>query len=321
VTRYLLLPYKKYCKKTRRWFLFPFLNLFLPTKETREKSLLLFMVIAPFVGTIFAMWRTWRRLTDWKDVLLLIVTYIPMSLGVTVGFHRLATHRSFNPHPLLKHGLLVTGHMALEGPVTNWASTHLEHHAKADKKGDPHSPMDGFFHAHVGWIIDRFQPNIQRYGRFLLEDPVVCFHARLFPLYALISVIFPFFIRGWRGMLWGSAVRIFLVHHVTWSVNSICHTFGDRPYDTNDTSRNFVRGIFGTILVILGLGEPNHNGHHNDMQSYEHADEGDPWYRDLSARFIEACEALGLAEDLEDHPKLRAARLRQQRASSGTSTA
>ena len=254
------------------------------------KGTVLLIVVVPLLATVFAMRLLWERAINWTDVILLLVMYSLVAFGVTIGYHRMLTHRSFKPHPIVKLVLLILGSMSVEGAALVWAATHIKHHAQADREGDPHSPVEGFFHAHVGWLFkDRMaDPNV--YCRYLLKDPIVVFVSRTFLLWVVLSLIIPFAIGGWTGLLWGGLVRMFLTHHVTWSVNSVCHTFGKREFETNDKSRN------EWVVGLLGFGEGWHNNHHAFPRSAFH---GLHWWQfDLSGYVIWSLERMGLVRDV-----------------------
>jgi stearoyl-CoA desaturase (delta-9 desaturase) len=238
-------------------------------------------------------------MVHWSDLVLLVTMYGLVGLGVTVGFHRMLTHRSFRPHPVVKLLLLVLGSMSIEGAALDWTATHIKHHAQADRPGDPHSPVEGFFHAHIGWLFSGMaEPNV--YCRHLTEDKIVVFVSRTFLLWSVLSLLIPFAIGGWSGLLWGGLVRIFLTHHVTWSVNSVCHTFGKREFETNDQSRN------EWIVGLLGFGEGWHNNHHAFPRSAFH---GLHWWQfDMSGYLIWTLERLGLAQDVYRIPPILRAR-------------
>ncbi|HLZ58161.1 MAG TPA: acyl-CoA desaturase [Ktedonosporobacter sp.] len=254
------------------------------------KGIVLVVVVVPLLATVYAIWQLWARYVNATDVALLVAMYTISALGVTVGFHRMLTHRSFQPHPAIKFIMLVFGSMALEGPAIEWASTHTKHHAQADREGDPHSPVEGFFHSHVGWLFKDATADPKIYGRHLLKDPIVMFVSRTFFLWAVLSLIIPFAIGGWQGLLWGGLVRIFLAHHVTWSVNSVCHTFGRREFETTDQSRN------EWIVGLLAFGEGWHNNHHAFPRSAFH---GLHWWQfDLSGYVIWTLERVGLVSDV-----------------------
>jgi stearoyl-CoA desaturase (Delta-9 desaturase) len=254
------------------------------------KGTVLLIVVVPLLATVFAMRLLWERAINWTDVILLLVMYSLVAFGVTIGYHRMLTHRSFKPHPIVKLVLLILGSMSVEGAALDWAATHIKHHAQADREGDPHSPVEGFFHSHVGWLFkDRMaDPNV--YCRYLLKDPIVVFVSRTFLLWVVLSLVIPFAIGGWTGLLWGGLVRMFLTHHVTWSVNSVCHTFGKREFETNDQSRN------EWVVGLLGFGEGWHNNHHAFPRSAFH---GLHWWQfDLSGYVIWSLERVGLVRDV-----------------------
>jgi stearoyl-CoA desaturase (delta-9 desaturase) len=216
--------------------------------------------------------------------------YTVTALGVTMGFHRMLTHRSFKPNPVIKFILLVFGSMALEGAALEWAATHVKHHSLSDREGDPHSPIEGFFHAHVGWLFKDRMADPKVYCRNLVNDPMVMFVSRTFLLWVVLSLIIPFAIGGWSGLLWGGLVRIFLTHHVTWSVNSVCHTFGRRDFETGDQSHN------EWLVGLLAFGEGWHNNHHAFPRSAFH---GMRWWQfDLSGYIIWLLERVGLVREV-----------------------
>ena len=274
------------------------------------RAAILTVVVAPLIGVILAVRLLWQSAVSWSDIALMLVMYSLIALGITVGFHRMLTHRSFTPHPVVKFILLVLGSMAFEGPALSWAATHIKHHAVSDREGDPHSPTDGFFHAHLGWLFTKQMEDPNVYCRHLVKDPIINFVSRTFILWAALSLVIPFAIGGWHGLLWGGLVRMFLTHHVTWSVNSVCHTFGKRPYETNDASRN------EWVVGLLAFGEGWHNNHHAFPRSAIH---GLRWWQfDLSGILIVTLERLGLATDVyripPDMMERRAARTAALRA-------
>jgi stearoyl-CoA desaturase (delta-9 desaturase) len=263
-----------------------------------KKFAVLVVVVVPFLATVLAIGLLWQRVVGWSDLALLAAMYTLVSLGVTVGFHRMLTHRSFRPHPIVKCVLLVLGSMSFEGPALAWAATHIKHHAQADRQGDPHSPVEGFFHAHIGWLFGEMA-NPEVYCRHLQKDKMVIFVSRTFLLWSVLSLLIPFALGGWTGLLWGGLVRMFLTHHVTWSVNSVCHTFGKRAFETNDRSRN------EWMVGLLAFGEGWHNNHHAFPRSAFH---GLHWWQvDLSGYLIWTLERLRLAHDVyRISPSLRA---------------
>ncbi len=259
--------------------------------EPLKKTIILALVAIPLLGTLLAIKMLWDRAVGWGEIALMVGLYIPVSLGVTIGFHRYLTHRGFRAHPLLKATLLILGSMALEGSAISWAANHRKHHAFSDRAGDPHSPADGFLHAHVGWLFSNEAADQTVYARDLLQDRLVMVTSRLFPLWAMLSLVVPFAIGGWHGLLWGGLVRIFLTHHVTWSVNSVCHTFGSRPFRTRDRSRN------QWVVGLLALGEGWHNNHHAFPRSAMH---GFYWWQfDLSGILIRLFARVGLAHQVQ----------------------
>jgi stearoyl-CoA desaturase (Delta-9 desaturase) len=257
---------------------------------TIKKIVMLVVVVLPFLATLFAIALLWQRAVNWTDIALLITFDVIAGLGVTIGYHRMLTHRSFQPHPIVKFIFLAFGSMAVEGPALEWAATHIKHHAHSDREGDPHSPVEGFWHAHLGWMfrINDADPNV--YCRNLVKDPMVVFMSSTFFLWVILSLAIPFAIGGWTGLLWGGLVRIFFTHHITWSVNSVCHTFGKREFETRDRSRN------EWVVGLLGFGEGWHNNHHAFPRSAFH---GLHWWQfDLSGYVIWTLERVGLVHDV-----------------------
>jgi len=251
---------------------------------------MLVVVVLPFLATLFAIWLLWQHAVNWTDIALLIAFNVLAGLGATVGYHRMLTHRSFQPNPVVKFIFLVFGSMAVEGPALQWAAIHIKHHAHSDREGDPHSPVEGFWHAHMGWMFKTTDADPNVYCRNLVRDPIVVFVSRTFIFWVLLSLAIPFAIGGWTGLLWGGLVRIFFTHHITWSVNSVCHTFGKREFETRDQSRN------EWIVGLLGLGEGWHNNHHAFPRSAFH---GLHWWQfDLSGYVIWTLERVGLVRDV-----------------------
>ena len=279
-------------------------------RAANRRPYVLTVVIVPFLGTILALYLLWHRAVHATDLALFAALYVLTGLGVSVGFHRMLTHRSFRARPEAKLVLLVLGCFAVEAPPIEWAATHIKHHALSDREGDPHSPLDGLFHAHLGWLFKEDFGEPECYCSHLLKDPVVVFANRTFPVWVGLSFAIPYLIGGWTGLLWGGLVRVFIGHHVTFSVNSICHTFGRRDFETNDLSRN------EWIVGVLGLGEGWHNNHHAFPRSAFH---GLRWWQiDLSGYVIRALERVGLVHDVQ---RVSAAGLlRYSRAAAATRT-
>jgi stearoyl-CoA desaturase (Delta-9 desaturase) len=270
-----------------------------------EKTANLMGVVVPFIGVILAIVLLWQRWVDVTDLLILAVLYIVTAIGITVGFHRLLTHRAFQTYPWLEHTFAVLGSLAVEGSVLDWVADHRKHHAHTDVEGDPHSPhvghsngWQGLWYAHAGWLTHtQGQADWKRYARDLYDDPTMRRIGRRFPLLVVVSLGIPtlagFVLHGFtvegaiRGYIWGGLVRIFLVHHVTWSVNSVCHFFGSRRFDIEDRSTNVA------WLAILSLGESWHHNHHAFPRSARH---GLRWYElDPSALIIFGLKRVGLA--------------------------
>jgi stearoyl-CoA desaturase (Delta-9 desaturase) len=269
------------------------------------KALVLAGALIPLVGTVLALWLAWQRIFRAQDLALLVGLYIPISLGVTVGFHRYLTHRGFTTGRVMKILLIILGSMAIQGTAIEWVANHRKHHAYADRPGDPHSPLEGFFHAHIGWLWIGEQADPRRYARDLLADPTIVFLNRLTAVWVVLGLAIPLLIGGWQGFLWAGLVRVFLTHHVTWSVNSVTHTFGRRPYATNDRSTNH------WLVALLALGEGWHNNHHAFPRSAFH---GLRWWQiDASGLVIRCLAALNLIRKVQ---KVGPAELRQRLARS-----
>jgi stearoyl-CoA desaturase (Delta-9 desaturase) len=247
----------------------------------------------------------WNRAVGAGDLAILVVMYLLTGLGVTIGYHRLLTHRAFQSYPWVERAFAVLGSMSVQGSVMDWVADHRKHHANADREGDPHSPhvghgsgIAGLWHAHVGWLLEtQGQADWKRFATELYEDPAMRRIGRRFPLLAALSLLLPtlagFVIDGFtlggalRGLVWGGLVRIFFVHHITWSVNSVCHFFGSRRFDVDDHSTNVV------WLAPFSLGESWHHNHHAFPRSAYH---GLRWWElDLSGLIISAMERVGLA--------------------------
>jgi stearoyl-CoA desaturase (delta-9 desaturase) len=265
-------------------------------------------VLLPFLGFVAAIVLLWHTdLVGWTDLALFAVMYLVSAYGVTLGFHRLLTHRSFATHRWVEYALAIAGSMAVQGPVMQWVADHRKHHAHTDQEGDPHSPhghgtglggaIHGLWYAHMGWLFDRAgQAEQSRYARELYEDAGMQRINRLFPLLVVIGIAIPFAIGyaidGTLGGaltagVWGGAVRVFMLHHVTWSINSVCHFFGRRRFDVEDQSTN----VFW--LAPFSLGESWHHNHHAFPRSAVH---GLRWWEvDPTAWAIRVMRRLRLA--------------------------
>lgn len=274
-------------------------------KPFLEKVSIVIGVTAPFIATLYAIVLLWQRYVSAVDLILLVTFFYVSGFGVTVGLHRLLTHRSFQTYPIVKAILLICGAMAAESSPIYWASAHIQHHAHADAEGDPHSPLVSLWHAHVGWFF-KHVAQYDVYGKWLWQDPVVVWIDRTWFLWTAVGLAIPFAVGGWSGLLWGGLVRIFLVHHVTWSVNSICHTFGTRPFRTRDASRN------NWVVALLSAGEGWHNNHHAFPRSAFHGLRS--WEVDFSAYLIRLLELTGLAWNVQRIDVEEELRRRQERS-------
>ena len=287
--------------------------------ETRDRVILTVITALPIVSLFVVGWQLWEQALHTSDLIVFAIVYPLTGLGITVGFHRHLTHRSFKAKTPVRAALAILGSAAVEGPVISWVADHRKHHAFSDEPGDPHSPhvdhggglrgaLRGLAHAHLGWLYDHSQRGLKtRYAPDLLNDPLIRFVDRTFLLWVFVGLAVPFGL-GWAiggslhaaltGLLWGGLVRMFLVHHVTYSINSLCHFFGRRPYDTGDHSRNLA------WLAPLSFGESWHNNHHAFPTSARHG--LGRWQLDISAAVIWCLEKLGLAWDVVRVPDARA---------------
>ncbi|MBG0826304.1 fatty acid desaturase [Planomonospora sp. ID67723] len=267
------------------------------------------IVAAPIIALIAAVPFAWGWGLGWSDVAIATVFYLVSGLGVTVGFHRYFTHGSFKAKRPLKLALGIAGSISLEMSVLDWVATHRKHHKFSDKEGDPHSPWrfgpgfwsmaKGLLWAHMGWLFETTRANREKYAPDLVKDPDIIKLHKWFPTLAITSLVAPALLGGlltwsWWGMLtgffWGTVIRIGLLHHVTWSINSICHVFGEEAFESRDKSRNV------WWLAIPSFGESWHNLHHSDPTCARHgALKGQI---DLSAGLIRIFEKLGWAYDV-----------------------
>ncbi len=276
-----------------------------------EKLANLGAVVVPFVATLAAVVLLWNSLVTPADLVIAGAMYLLTAIGITVGFHRLLTHRSFQTSKVLEYTFAILGSMAVQGPVIAWVADHRKHHAHTDEAGDPHSPhvgedghhegvLSGLWHAHSGWLMStQGRADWKRYARDLYEDPGMRRINRHFVPLVFLTLALPalagFLLSGsWvgalTGLLWGGLVRIFFVHHITWSVNSVCHFLGSRRFDTEDRSTN----VFW--LAIPSLGESWHHNHHAFPRSAVHGLRR--WEPDPSGMIISAMERVGLARNV-----------------------
>src|SRR5829696_3136461 len=279
--------------------------------ETRDRIITGTVTVLPFVAVGAAGVLAWQSLLHWSDVIVFLIGYVLTGLGVTVGFHRMLTHRAFKTKRWVRATLAILGSAAIEGPVISWVADHRKHHAFSDAPGDPHSPhvdhghglkgaLRGLLHAHVGWLfIHTERGNHERYAPDLLADPTIRWVNKWFLAWA-VGGLAAAFVLGWliggslhtalTGLLWGGAVRMPVLPHLTYSINSLRHLFGRRQFETKDESRNLL------WLAIPSFGESWHNNHHAFPTSAEHGMRR--WQIDTSALVIRALERMGLAWDV-----------------------
>ena len=290
--------------------------------ETRDRTITTAVTVLPVVALAVACWQAWSHLLRWSDLVVFLLMYVITGLGVTVGFHRHFTHRSFATSGPLRSLLAVLGSAAVEGPVISWVADHRKHHTYSDQEGDPHSPhvghgkgwrgaMSGLLHAHLGWLFIHTHRGAKvRYARDLVADPLVSFVDRTFPIWALAGLAAAFglgvaigdsVIAGLTGLLWGGGVRMLVVHHVTYSINSLCHFFGRQRFATGDHSCNL------SWLAVPSFGESWHNNHHAFPTSAIHGIRR--WELDISGLVILALEKAGLVWDVV---RIEPARMRQK---------
>jgi stearoyl-CoA desaturase (Delta-9 desaturase) len=279
-------------------------------KSTLEIVTLYVIVAIPFLALAAVVPAVWGWGLTWLDVALAVGFYFLTLLGITVGYHRHFTHGSFKATRPLRVAMAAVGGMAIQGPVVQWVADHRRHHAFSDRAGDPHSPwrygtgpralLKGMFHAHIGWLFDRRQTNAARYAPDLLKDVAVRRTSRLFIVFAFLSLALPAVVGGlvtgtwvgaWSAFFWAGLVRVALLHHVTWSINSVCHVVGNRPFVSRDRATNF------WPLAILSGGESWHNLHHADPTCARHGVLRGQI--DMSARVIWAFEKLGWASQVK----------------------
>ena len=275
----------------------------------RVRIATLIAVLLPPVALVVGIILLWPYGFSWVYLGLLVGMYLLTGLGITVCYHRLFTHKSFETNRVVTCIFGVLGSMAVEGSILSWVATHRSHHQHSDCDHDPHSPhthgagllnfLRGLFYAHVGWFIRGRLPELGRYVPDLTRDRMIMAISRTFPLWVLVGLVIPAALGGlltwsWMGVLlgfiWGGLVRILLVHHVTWSINSVCHIWGRQPFDVRDESRN------NAICGILGFGEGWHNNHHAFPTSARH---GLRWWElDTSYLVIRALSLAGLARNI-----------------------
>lgn len=274
-----------------------------------ERRITIAAVVIPFLGFLAAIVLFWNNGVTALDLAIMAGMYLFTGFGITVGYHRLFTHRSFETKEWVRVTLAIAGSMSLQGAPIHWVADHRKHHDFADEEGDPHSPHThdhagvkgvfvGWYHSHMGWLFSREdRASASRYARDLKNDPNMVWVDRHFFSWVLLGLAIPFALgfllsggslyAGFTAFIWGGLVRIFLQHHATWSVNSICHMYGDQPFEIEDQSTN------NWAVAAVALGEGWHHNHHAFPTSARHGLTGrqvDPAYI-----CIKTMEKLGLA--------------------------
>jgi stearoyl-CoA desaturase (Delta-9 desaturase) len=251
-----------------------------------------FLVFVTPLAIPFAFYGVYSGQVSTKVWILTIVMYTLSGLGITLGYHRLITHRAFETYSWLKRFLLILGSFAMQGPAASWASLHIQHHRYSDQPGDPHSPrVKGFWQAHCGWLFYDYSPDFRRFGKWLLKDQDVKHISKYYIYYSNMGLIIPLLLAGWQGFLWAGCMRLFVSSHVTWGINSLCHYRGKRSYETNENSHN------SFFMAIFSFGEGWHNNHHRFLQS---AYLGLKWHEiDMGKMVLIGMKRIGLAWDLK----------------------
>ncbi|HEX3707920.1 MAG TPA: acyl-CoA desaturase [Mycobacteriales bacterium] len=275
-----------------------------------EQVILLVLICVPLAAVVAAIPVAWGWGLGWHDIVIAFVMYAISGHGVTVGFHRYFTHGAFKAKKAVRVAMAIAGSLAIEGPVIRWVADHRRHHAYSDREGDPHSPwkygedlpslIKGLWHAHIGWMFDIEQTNHARFAPDLLADTAIVRISQAFPWLSAVSLLTPPLVGylwsgfAWQGAVtaffWASLVRVALLHHVTWSVNSICHAVGKRPFTSRDRAGNV------WWLAIPSMGESWHNLHHADPTAARHGVLRGQL--DSTGRIIWTMEKLGLAYDV-----------------------
>jgi stearoyl-CoA desaturase (delta-9 desaturase) len=279
--------------------------------EALVRALLAVGILVPFAALFYAMWRLWEEWIGWREITLFLGLYVLTGFGITVGFHRYLTHRSFETGPVMTFILLGLGSMANQGRCIDWAAHHLKHHAHSDREGDPHSPLDGLLHAYCGWILRGTPADRDRYCKRLLQDRVTVVVDRTAPFWVILGLLVPYAVAGWRGLLWGGLARIGFTNHVAFAVNSLGHTYGSQPFATGDRSRN------NWFLAALSFGDGWHNNHHAFPAMASHG--MSRRQIDPAGLAIRALERLGLVWNVKGPPKPRVVERRRWIAPSGRS--
>jgi stearoyl-CoA desaturase (delta-9 desaturase) len=271
-----------------------------------ERRVTLATVLLPYAGLAGGIFLFWNRGVNWLDIAAFGVMYCITVLGIGMGFHRLIAHRAYRATTFLSTALVIAGSMAAQGPVIFWTAVHRRHHSYSDREGDPHSPhlhgegtveiLKGLWHSHMGWLFNHELTDWGTYVRDLLHDRLIFKLNRMYFVWIALGLFLPAIVEGlitmsWSGVahgfLWGGLIRVLVVHHTTWSINSVCHVFGSRPYQVKDHSTNNI------MLAIPTFGESWHNNHHAFPSSAVHGLEW--WQVDITGSMIKLCAALGLA--------------------------
>ncbi len=270
-----------------------------------QRRFALATVLIPFLGSVLAIGLLWRSGIGAVEVALLVSMYALSIIGITVGFHRHFAHCAFRTNIAVRIILAILGSMAAQGPVIHWVRNHGRHHQYCDQPGDPHSPhlhegVRGLWHGHIGWMLNSEVTNAAVFAKDLLRDSAIAKVNQLYLTWVILGLAIPGVLGGvitgtwmgaWQGFLWGGLVRIFLAHHATWSINSISHLYGNRPFDTSGKSTNNI------WLAVPTGGEAWHNNHHAFPNS---AKFGLQWWQvDLGYWVIRILEVLGLAWDVK----------------------
>lgn len=275
-----------------------------PEPTLAGRSAVTAIVVIPLLAVVAAVPVAWNHWISWLDVALGVVLYLITAVGITVGYHRYFTHGSFKAKPWVAFMLGVAGSLALEGSISSWVAGHRKHHANSDEADDPHSPWrygtgawavtKGFLWSHMGWLIAQEPIDANRWAPDMLKRPLTARLSSMFPWLVLATFLLPAVLGGlltwsWQGALtaffWAGLVRIALVHHVTWSINSVCHIWGKQPFVSRDESRNVA------WLAVPSLGESWHNFHHAEPTSARHGVL--PHQIDPSAAMIKFAEGRG----------------------------
>src|SRR5215216_5589093 len=256
-----------------------------PPASALERRITVVAVVLPFAGFLAALILLWGGAVSWRDLAILAVMYVLVGFGVTIGFHRMLTHRAFDANPWLRATFAILGSMSVQGAVIHWVAAHRRHHAFTDEEGDPHSPhthsgegwrgvVSGLWHSHMGWLFEHEHTSARRFAPDLRKDPLIRWVDKLFPVWALLGLVIPFaagvllsggsLFAGFTAFVWAGLVRVFLLHHATCSVNSICNMYGSRPFGTKDESRD------NWMVALVSLGEGWHHSHHAFPTSARH---------------------------------------------------